>query len=281
LLFSTGYAANLGVLSTLGGEGVTIFSDELNHASIVDGCRLSRAKVIVYPHLDVEEVGKMMHGVPGRAVLVSETVFSMDGDRVPLDRLIEVCAARQALLVLDDAHGILGPSPIDAAARLGADVELILVGTLSKALGSLGGFVAASRRWVDWFVNRSRSFIYTTAPTPADCAAAAAALAVLRSDRGLGLVARLRGHVDALRPGHDSPILPVVLGDERSALDAASALLDAGLFVPAIRPPTVPAGTSRLRIAVSAAHTDAQVGQLISALGSLGLATAEPGPGCA
>jgi 8-amino-7-oxononanoate synthase len=267
LLFPTGYAANIGVLSSLRGAAATVFSDELNHASIVDGCRLCRAPVVVYPHRDVDQLGKMLRQVTGPAVVVSETVFSMDGDEAPVARLIDTCAERQALLVLDEAHAVMGPD-------LGAipeGVDVIRIGTLSKALGSLGGFVAATRPWIDWLVNRARPFIFTTASTPADSAAALAALRVLYSPEGHLLVGRLRSHVALLRPGHGSPIIPVILGSERRALDAASALLDAGLLVPAIRPPTVPTGTSRLRIALSAAHTDEHVARLSGVLDDLGL----------
>jgi 7-keto-8-aminopelargonate synthetase-like enzyme len=145
------------------------------------------------------------------------------------------------------------------------------VGTLSKTLGSLGGFVAGSRRWIDLLINRARPFIFTTAPTPADTAAALAALGVLRSLEGAELLARLRAHVDRLRPGHPSPIIPVILGDEAAALEASAALLERGLLVPAIRPPTVPVGTSRLRVALSAAHTDDEVARLADALVDLRL----------
>jgi 8-amino-7-oxononanoate synthase len=272
LMFATGYAANIGVLATLRGTGATIFSDDLNHASLVDGCRLSRCPVVVYPHLDVAGLGKMLDRVPGRAVVVSETVFSMDGDRVPLESLIDTCARREALLILDEAHAVFGSELPECAGA----VEIIRIGTLSKALGSLGGFVAASRQWVEWLVNRARSFIFTTAPTPADTAAARAAIDVLQSPEGARLVARLRAHVDCLRPGHPSAIVPVVLGPERRALEAAAALLERGLLVPAIRPPTVPPGTSRLRIALSAAHTEDQVRRLAEALDSLGLAAGPP-----
>jgi 8-amino-7-oxononanoate synthase len=268
VLFPTGYGANIGVLAALRGGGVTIFSDALNHASIVDGCRLARAEVVVYPHGDVEGLEKMVHRCTGRVAVVSETVFSMDGDVAPVERLMEICASRGALLVLDEAHAVLGPH-VAVAAR--PDLDLILVGTLSKALGSLGGYAAASRNWVDWLVNRSRPFIFTTAPPPAAAAAALAALRIVQADAGAALRARLRANVDRVWPGHPSPIVPVVLGSERRALDAAAALLRRGLLVPAIRPPTVPAGTSRLRIALSAAHTDEQMAALGCALDTLGL----------
>jgi 7-keto-8-aminopelargonate synthetase-like enzyme len=192
-------------------------------------------------------------------------VFSMDGDEAPIAGLLEVCGRRGAVLVLDEAHAVLGPAvDLDAAARLGT--EVVRVGTLSKALGSLGGFVAASRAVRDLLVNAGRPFIFTTASTPADTAAALAALRIVQGSEGEALRGRLQRHVDAVAPGHRSPIVPVILGDEASALAAAQALLARGLLVPAIRPPTVAPGTSRLRVALSAAHTDAQVERLVKAL---------------
>ncbi len=196
-----------------------------------------------------------------RALVVSDTVFSMDGDRADVDALVALCAHHGALLVLDEAHAVLGPSP-----TIAADADVLRVGTLSKTLGALGGFVAGPARYVELIENRARSYIFTTASTPADTAAALAALAVLRSPEGDRLVRRLRAHVDRLRPGHPSPILPFLCGEEARALAAADALLERGLLVPAIRPPTVAPGTSRLRVALSAAHTDAHLDQLERAL---------------
>jgi 8-amino-7-oxononanoate synthase len=272
LLFPTGFAANMGLLATLGGADVTILSDELNHASIVDGARLARARVAVYRHADLDHLAKLLVDAegetPGAALVVTDSAFSMDGDVADVDGLVELCAAHDALLVLDEAHAVLGP-PVDVGAAAAAGVTVLRMGTLSKALGSLGGFVAGPQRYVDLLRNRARPFIFTTAPTPADVAAASAALAVLRSAEGDALVARLRGHVDRLRPGHPTPIVPVVLGEEAAALAAAAALLDRGLLVPAIRPPTVPVGTSRLRVTLSAAHTDGQVDALVAALGDV------------
>jgi 8-amino-7-oxononanoate synthase len=260
LLFPTGFAANLGVLSTLAAPGVRVCSDELNHASIIDGCRLGRGDVHVYPHRDVDAVDQLLTYTE-RSIVVTDTVFSMDGDVAPVDDLLEVCRAHGALLVLDEAHAVLGPH---VKVPDGADV--LRVGTLSKTLGSLGGFVAGPTPFIDFLVNRARPFIFTTASTPADTAAARAALRVLRSDDGEALVARLRRHVQRIAPGHPSPIIPVVLGDERRALAASAALLERGLLVPAIRPPTVAPGTSRLRIALSAVHTDDQIALLAAAL---------------
>ncbi|MEO8695578.1 MAG: 8-amino-7-oxononanoate synthase [Acidimicrobiales bacterium] len=265
LLFPTGYAANLGVLSTFGGPDVTVVSDELNHASIIDGCRLSRSRIVVYPHNDLEACAAALAGSEGRCIVVTDSVFSMDGDIAHVDELAGLCVRHDALLMVDEAHAVLGPElPVTLDG-----LSLLRVGTLSKTLGSLGGFVAGTTDLIDLIVNRSRPFIFTTAPTPADTAAALAALAICRSEEGDALRSRLRRHIARVRNGHPSPIVPVVLGDESSALVASSSLLDQGLFVPAIRPPTVPAGTCRLRVALSAAHTDAMVDRLVSVLASI------------
>ncbi|MGH9276072.1 MAG: aminotransferase class I/II-fold pyridoxal phosphate-dependent enzyme [Acidimicrobiales bacterium] len=266
LVFSSGYTANVGVLASLGGTDVTVFSDELNHASIIDGCRLGRSPVGVYRHNDTDHLGELLRSTTGRRVVVTDSVFSMDGDLADLAALAELCVRHDALLVLDEAHAVLGP---DLPAVDGLDV--IRVGTLSKTLGALGGWVAADSSWIDLLVNRARSFIFTTALAPADTAAAGAALEVLRSVEGDALVARLRELVGRVRLGHPSPIIPIVLGEEDRALKAAAALLEDGIFVPAIRPPTVAPGTSRLRVALSAAHTDPMVDQLVAALDRLGL----------
>lgn len=263
LLFPTGFAANLGVLTTLAGPGVTVCSDELNHASIIDGCRLARASARVFRHRDVDHLRSILEQVGSPAVVVTDTVFSMDGDEAPLADLAEVCASRGALLVLDEAHGVLSDPDEDLAC------DIVRVGTLSKALGSLGGFVAASRSIVELLVNEARPFIFTTAPTPADMAAALAAVRIVRSAEGEALVARLRGHVQRVAPGNPSPIVPVVLGEEGPTVAASAALLESGIFVPAIRPPTVAPGTCRLRIALSAAHTDDDVDRLVAGLGAL------------
>jgi 7-keto-8-aminopelargonate synthetase-like enzyme len=269
VVFPSGFATNLGVLATFVTPGVTVLSDELNHASIIDGCRLGRGRVAVYRHADLDHAAKLLADAD-RAVVVTDTVFSMDGDIAPVEELADLCARHGALLVVDEAHAVLGPDPaLDG-------VEAIRVGTLSKTLGSLGGFVAAPAPFVDLLVNRARSFIFTTALNPAAAAAALAAIGVVRSTEGDNLRARLRKHVGRVRAGHPSPIVPVVLGDEARALAASAALLERGLLVPAIRPPTVAPGTSRLRVALSAAHTDAQVTRLVDGLAALDPADAAP-----
>ncbi len=271
LLLPTGYAANLGVLTSLADADTVIYSDALNHASIVDGTRLARAQVEIVPHADLDALARALaaHPPDRGALVVTDTVFSMDGDVADAATLAALCRDAGALLVLDEAHAVLGPELPEALRRA---PDIVRVGTLSKTLGAIGGFVAASSQIVDLLVNTARPFIFTTAPSLPDTAAAHAALDIVRSDEGTALVERLRAAVDRFVPGHPSPILPVVIGDERDALAAAQALLDQGCLVPAIRPPTVAAGTSRLRIALSAAHTDDQLAQLHNALDALGLA---------
>jgi 8-amino-7-oxononanoate synthase len=263
--YPTGFAANLGVLSALGGPGTRILSDELNHASIIDGCRLARADVAVYRHADPTHVDALLAASDRPTLVVTDTVFSMDGDVAPLPELAAACRRHGALLVLDEAHAVLGPHP---GPDVTDDVAVVRVGTLSKTLGALGGFAACSRPVADLLVNSSRPYIFTTAGSPADAAAGLAALGVLGSAEGAALVARLAGHVERVAPGHPVPIVPVVLGREERAVAASAALLELGLWVPAIRPPTVPPGTSRLRITLSAAHTDEHVDRLVAALAS-------------
>ena len=267
-LFPTGFAANLGAITAFAGRDVFVCSDELNHASIIDGTRLASAEIAIFPHRDLGALDALIveRALGRKVVVVSDTVFSMDGDLADTDDLIARSASHGALLILDEAHAVLGPNlSVDRAA------PILRVGTLSKTLGALGGFVAGPRKLTDLIVNRARSYIFTTAPTPADTAAALAAVGIVTSQEGDDLRARLRENIDQLREGHPSPIIPVMCGDERRALDAAAALLERGLLVPAIRPPTVAPGTSRLRVALSAAHTLEQIRELRAALDDLAL----------
>ena len=270
LVFPTGYAANLGVLSCFGGPDCLIVSDELNHASIIDGCRLSRSPVAVARHNDVAHVDQLLGAasVPRKLVVV-DAVFSMDGDEADVAALGRCCARHGALLVLDEAHAVLGPS-LEALADLDG-LGVLRVVTLSKALGSVGGAVCGPESFIDLLVNRARPFIFTTGLAPADAAAALEAVRITRGPEGEELVRRLRDHLDRLRPGHRSPIVPILVGDEATALQCADSLLERGLLVPAIRPPTVPPGTSRLRVALSAAHTEDMVDRLAAGLEALGL----------
>jgi 8-amino-7-oxononanoate synthase len=269
VLFPTGFAANLGLLATLGSRGVVVHSDELNHASIIDGCRMARAngsKVVAYPHLDLEVLAENLEShSDARQVVVTDSVFSMDGDVAPITQLAALCARYSALLILDEAHAVLEPIPPPQL----SGTTIVQVGTLSKTLGALGGFVAGPAAVIDLLVNRARTYIFTTAPSPADSAAALAAIGILQSGEGAKLRDRLRSSVDRIRLNHPSPIIPIVLGDEAAALRASQQLLERGLLVPAIRPPTVPVGSSRLRVALSAAHTDEQINALLDALNTL------------
>jgi 7-keto-8-aminopelargonate synthetase-like enzyme len=263
LVFATGYQANIAVLTTFG-AGARIVSDELNHASIIDGARLARAEVAVYRHGDAEHAARLLREAPGRTVLVTDTVFSVDGDVAPVTELSSLCARHGGLIVVDDAHAVFGSPPVDA------DAKCLRVGTLSKTLGSQGGYVVGSRECVELLVNQARPFIFSTALAPASVAAAHAAVNIVDSAEGSELLRRLRSNVDTVMHSHPSPIVPVLVGDEQAAVKASKWLADAGLFVPAIRPPTVPPGTCRLRISLSAAHTPAHVAKLRQCLDQIG-----------
>ena len=277
LLYSSGYLANIGVLTALARPGDAIFSDALNHASIIDGCRLSGARTTVYRHGDADHLAELLAASDAdRRLIVSETVFSMDGDVAPLAALAALARRHDAALVLDEAHatGVLGPGGEGALARDGIDPRgIVVVGTLSKALASAGGFVAADAAVVDYLVNRSRPFIFNTAPTPASVGAALAALDVVAAEperraRLHALAARLRdGLVAAGHPPSrsETPIVPLLLGDAETALAAERRLREAGALARAIRPPTVPEGTARIRFNLMAIHDEADVDRALAA----------------
>ncbi len=276
LLFPTGYAANLSVMTALAGQGTTVYSDELNHASIIDGChlaRLSGAKVEVYPHRDTEALeGLLRDSVAERHLIVTDTVFSMDGDLAPLPDLVELGERYGALLVVDEAHGTLvfGDGGGGVAEHFGVGERIdVHVGTLSKAAGALGGFAATSDRIRGWLLNRSRTYVYSTAPPLPVVEAARAAIRIACRDPGIRhrLWERVAQFGKLVGAEPSSPIVPVVLGSEGRAVAASRHLLDNDLHVVAIRPPTVPPGTSRLRITLSAAHTAEDIEALAHALG--------------
>jgi 8-amino-7-oxononanoate synthase len=278
LLFNSGYHANAGVPAALVGRDDAIFSDVLNHASIVDGALLSRAELLRYRHGDVGALDDLLtRSRARRKLVVTDAVFSMDGDAAPLRDIAEACRRHAAMLYVDEAHavGVLGPSGAGLAEALGVkdrvDVEM---GTLGKALGAFGAYVAGQSRLRELLVSRARTFVFTTALPPAACGAALAALEIVRREperrvRLHGLMARLK--IGLAARAFDvsrvvSPIFPVVLGSEARALAAARGLRERGFFVRAIRPPTVPRGTSRLRVALTAGHDEEQVDAFLGAL---------------
>ena len=277
LLFNSGYAANAGILSTLAGRDDAIFSDALNHASLIDGARLSRAKVELFPHRDVAALEKLLASSAARRKLVcTDAVFSMDGDLAPLADLADACERHAAALVVDEAHafGVFGPKGRGLSDALGlasrVDVRMF---TLGKAAGSFGAFAVGSEPIVEWLRQRARSFVFSTSLPPPVCAASGAGLQLLAGADGLRrhlwqLIEQLAAGLGALgiEAQARSPVFPIVLGSPARALEASQALRARGLLVKAIRPPTVPEGTSRLRVSLSAAHTKAHVDQLLEAL---------------
>ncbi len=278
LVFSSGYTANTGVIPILAGEGDLILSDALNHASIIDGCRLSRAAKKVYRHCDVEHLKELLSesATFRRRLIVTDGVFSMDGDIAPLPDIYDLAAEYEAMLIVDDAHGfgVLGRDGSGTVAHFGLTAEnIIQMGTLSKAIGALGGYIAGSHALVELLINKARGFIFTTGLPPATLAAANAALNVMRSSPELRQ--RLFSHAKCLKTAltdigytllpSDTQILPVVLGNPQRATNIADALLAEGVFAPAIRPPAVPPDTSRLRLTVMATHTEVEIQQAIDA----------------
>jgi 8-amino-7-oxononanoate synthase len=268
LLFGSGYLANLGVIGALAGPGDTVFSDELNHASIIDGCRLSRAQVVVYRHLDTEHLDWSLRraGGEGRRLIVTDSVFSMDGDVAPLQEIVGLAREHDARLMIDEAHatGVLGPGGRGAVAAAGLEGEVdVLMGTLGKALGSYGAYVCADALIVRYLVNTARSLIFSTALPPPAVGGALAALELLRErpDR----VQRLRDGARALNLAlategfplqtGDMQIIPLIVGDEQATMRLCQAAIERGVFAQAIRPPTVRRGSSRLRLTVMATHT--------------------------
>ncbi|MDD5557904.1 MAG: 8-amino-7-oxononanoate synthase [bacterium] len=285
VLFPTGYMTNLGVIAALAGPGDEVIADRLDHASIIDGCRLSGARLRVYPHGDVERLERVLAAARGarRRLIVTDTLFSMDGDLAPLREIVALARRHGAWVMADEAHatGVLGAAGRGGAELLGVEDGIdVSMGTLSKALGGSGGFVAGSAVLADYLRNRARPLIYTTAPPPASCAAALAAIGIVRREPGtraalLGMADRLRRALGAIgldTMGSGFQIVPVRTGDAGAAVRASAELLRRGILVPAIRPPTVPRGESRLRISVTAAHTDADVDLLAGALAELAAA---------
>ncbi|HEY6228321.1 MAG TPA: 8-amino-7-oxononanoate synthase [Verrucomicrobiae bacterium] len=280
LTFSSGYAAAIGTICALVGSGDVVIVDKLVHASLVDGARLSGAKLRVFRHNDVEDLKRILQWARSaidstkRILIVTESVFSMDGDCAPLRQIVELKEQFGAWLMVDEAHalGVLGPGRRGLAEELGIANQIeIQMGTLGKAVGSVGGFIAGSQTLIDHLINSARSFIFSTAPGPAAVASARTGIELIASKEGETLRAKLLKIISALAPSHDAKtaIIPIILGSEERALAAANKLKNEGFLVPAIRYPTVPRGKARLRVTLSAAHTPDQIAKLSAALAAL------------
>ena len=267
LVFNTGYMANVGIISAVVNKGDVIFSDELNHASIIDGCRLSKGQSVVYRHSDMAHLAEMLKNTPcsGQRFIITDGVFSMDGDIASLDKIVELAEKYQAMVMVDDAHavGVIGQGGRGTVSHFGLKGRVaIQVGTLSKSLAAEGGYVAGSQALISYLVNKSRSFIFSTALSPGTVAAGYAALQELQANPAL--VDKLRDNGDYVRTalvaaglrieGSLTPIIPILVGEAAVAVNMAQQLKEQGLIVSAIRPPTVKPGASRLRLTVSAAH---------------------------
>ncbi len=283
LVFGSGYHANTGVIPALMGAGDAILSDELNHASIIDGCRLSQADTRVFHHRDMEHLEELLTSIPatGQRLIVTDSVFSMDGDVAPLREIAALARKHRAWVMVDEAHatGVFGPNGAGVVEEMGlrGDIE-IQMGTLGKALGSFGAYVAGSRVLIEWLINRARSFIYSTALPPPMLASALAALHIVKNEperrrRLWNNAAFLRQGLSRLgyRLGDtQSPILPVLIGDEETTMALTAALLKRGVFAHGIRPPTVPEGTARLRVSPTSAHTEAELDRALQAFAEAG-----------
>ncbi|MTI84464.1 MAG: 8-amino-7-oxononanoate synthase [Firmicutes bacterium] len=283
IVFNTGYMANLGAITALAGKEDIIFSDELNHASIIDGCRLSRAKAKIFPHKDTTALEKLLQQAHGyrRRLIVTDGVFSMDGDLAPLPRLVELAEEYNALLMVDDAHatGVLGRRGAGTADHFGLEGKVhIQMGTLSKAVGSVGGYIAGSRELIDYLRNKARSFIFSTALPPSVIASAMEAFQIIRDNPKI--LQDLHFNAQYLRTGlkqmgfsilaEESPIIPVFIGDADKTMQMAEKLFSLGVFAPGIRPPTVPPGTSRVRVTVMATHIREDLDRCLAAFARAG-----------
>jgi 8-amino-7-oxononanoate synthase len=292
LLFGSGYLANVGVVSALGGAGRVVFSDELNHASIVDGCRLAKADTFIYQHCDMEHLGWGLRHAEGRgAVIVTDSVFSMDGDVAPLEEIVQLARRHDVRVVVDEAHGTgcLGPGGRGAVHEAGLEGEVdVVVGTLGKALGAYGAFAACDQAMAQLLVNSARPFIFSTAPPPPAVAGALAALELLEEQPHR--VEKLQANADTMRDelakegfevaGSTTQIVPLVVGDAKLAMRICELAIERGVFAQAIRPPTVPEGTSRLRLALMASHTKSELRDAARVLGRSALqAGFRPGTG--
>lgn len=278
LLFPTGYMANLGALCALVSKGDIVIGDKLNHASIIDGCRQSGATFRVYPHNDVRQLESLLQRSSPyrRRLVVTDSVFSMDGDTAPLPEIVNIATKYDAIIMVDDAHatGVFGKQGKGMIEHYGLEGKIdIIMGSFSKAIGSIGGFIAGNKHLINFLKNKARPFIYTTALPPAVCAASLAGLALIQEDVSIidklwknirYLKSQLSKFTDAVAV--ESPIVPLIVGSPEDAVSLSMKLYENGILIPAIRPPTVPPGTSRLRISLMATHTEDDIDKLINTL---------------
>ncbi len=280
LTFTAGFMANLGTISALVHKGDIIFSDELNHASLIDGCRLSGAKVQVYPHKDLAGLESSLSQSKhyGMRFIITDGVFSMDGDIAPLPELLELAERYDALLIVDDAHatGVIGEGRGTAHHFHCENPRIITTGTMSKALGSIGGYVCGSQTIIDYIINHSRPFIFATALSPADIGTSIGALEVLVEEPSV--YQKLRSNTEYMHnalqslgipSSDDTPIFPIIIGSNEDTLEASRLCEREGIILSGIRPPTVPVNTGRLRLTVTAAHTEAELQRVIQVLHTL------------
>lgn len=278
LTFANGFATATGTIPALVGKGDTVILDKLSHACLIDAARFSSATLRIFPHNDLNKLEKLITTAKGRTLIVTESVFSMDGDLCPLREIVDLKDRHGALLFLDEAHatGVLGPKGHGLAEALGLQSRIdFQMGTLGKALGSAGGYLATSRPWIDLLINKARSLIYSTAPPPAQAAASLAAFQLLATPTGTSLRAKLQDNLATFKSeisnlrSPSPPIIPHLLGNNSRALTASRALLERGFLVPAIRYPTVPRNTARLRLTLTAAHQTEEVEALALSLRTL------------
>ncbi|MDQ1005359.1 8-amino-7-oxononanoate synthase [Neobacillus niacini] len=281
LLFSSGYLANVGVLSSLPEKGDVILSDELNHASIIDGCRLSKANTLIYNHVDMDDLEEKLKATEScqRRFIVTDGVFSMDGTIAPLDKIMSLAKRYHAFVIVDDAHatGVLGENGRGTSEYFGVYPDVI-IGTLSKAIGTEGGFVCGSKVLIDFLLNHARTFIFQTSLPPAICAASYTAFEIIKhsKDKRQLLHSNVKKIKTSLQEmgytvkGDDTPIIPVIIGDTHKTVMFAKRLLEKGIYAPAIRPPTIPLGESRIRLTVTADHSLKEIDYLLKSFNLIG-----------
>jgi len=289
IYFSSGYMANIGLITSLAGEGDLIISDELNHASIIDGCRLSKAETRVFPHRNIDSLRKILlndnmnsyrNGYKKR-IIITDGIFSMDGDIAPLAEILEVAKVFDSFVIVDDAHatGVLGDNGNGTAEYFGLkDENLIQMGTFSKALGTMGGYVSGSSLLIDYLKNKARSFIYSTSPPPSICASSIAAIDIIENEPEIRK--RLWRNINRLKRGLDdlgfntidsqTQIVPLLIGDISLTRNFTNLIFERGIYAPLIRPPTVPEGMSRIRLSLMATHTDEQINRVLSVFEDVG-----------